>query len=727
MGHPARVASRQAPATKKGRPPKEAPRARRRIPRARPPGRSWEALRARTRRAWQALLEAALLGRREGGRREGGRREGGRGAWLREPLPLTELTRADLGWAAATGLASAGLFATVITSHPGLGDAPETVAGVSSLGILHSPGYPAYVLAAHIFTLLVPFGDEAFRVNLFSLFCASLSVAGVQLLARRAGVARWACSLGALALAVSPGFWFYAGFAKHDIFSGLLFVLGLHLVLAWSARPTTGRLAALAAAIGVGLASSWPLELTILPAVAFVLFVSRRKLTLRAATTAAATGLAVIVAFGGFVMLRAGENPAVNWGDATTIGRLVALVDRADFTPHGPTAQTGAQPGASGQPSHNQVGARRTEIERAQVAGRVGGYATVFGRELGIVGLLLAVMGVVVSLAWRRTAASYPLLIAFAANLIGATVVVGFGSSQGGLDGDLIDEGFVLGCYFVLACWLALGADQLVAVLAGDRVAGRLRRVGRSTVLAPALAVALAAAALVPVALGHWSAVHRDGQPFADRYASAVFRELPPHSVLFILGAELTQPLIYRQVVYHQRPDVTVIAADGLSYGWYRQQLSRRLRISLPPATGDQPLDAARTIAVVARTRPVYLDPRAAVGLKRLVGYRPVGIVSELASGQGPAYVSAPAQLEQQVLQAERQAGFPNHDWQLWPNTYVAQAEFRDAALEVARAYYEHRDFVGMRRALTNTLTIQPGDSAAEQDLALLNRTHGGG
>ena len=656
MGHPARVASRQAPATKKGRPSKaQSPRARRRIPRPRPSGRSWEALRARAGRAWQALLEAALLGRHQGGRRQGRPREGGRPAWLREPLPLTEFTRADLGWAAATGLASAGLFATVITSHPGLGDAPETVAGVSSLGILHSPGYPAYVLAAHIFTLLVPFGDEAFRVNLFSLVCASLSVAGVQLLARRAGAARWAASLGALTLAVSAGFWFYADFAKHDVFSGLLFLISLHLALAWQVRPTTRRLVALAAAIGLGLASSWPLELLVLPAVAFILFASRRQLSLRGLAPATATGLAVIVAMYGFVMVRASENPPLNWGGATTVSRLISLIERSDFNSHGASSPAGRASASTGAASAHapsgQGGGALGVIAPGAATGNVSGDVITFGRELGILGLLLAAFGLLVSLTRRRTAASYPLLIAFAANLIGATVVVDFGAAHAGFSDDLINEGFVLGCYFVLACWLAIGSGELVAI------AGRVRLGGRGRLLAPVAGAVLAAAVVLPLALGNRSVVKRNSKPFADRYASSAFSELPPHAAVFILGAELTQPLIYRQVVYHQRRDVAVIAADGLSYGWYREQLSRRLGITLPRPTGSQILDTSGAIAAVSRVRPVYLDPQAAEALKSLIGYRPVGILSQLAPGHGAATVSAPAQLAQSVQTAMRQAG----------------------------------------------------------------------
>jgi hypothetical protein len=265
-------------------------------------------------------------------------------------VPLTELLRADLAWAAATGLASAALFATALTGHVYLGDGPETVAGISSLGILHDPGYPAYVIVAHLFTLLIPFGSEAFKVNLFSLVCAALTVAGVQLLARRLGAARWAASIGALTLAASAGFWFYSGFAKHDIFSGLLFLLTLHLALAVRARPSTGRLVALAVVIGLGLGSSWPLELIILPTVAYVLIAGRRALRLRSLAAATASGLVVLVAVYGFVMVRAGENPPVNWGGATTVGRLWSLVNRADFRPHSspPAASAAGASGARG-------------------------------------------------------------------------------------------------------------------------------------------------------------------------------------------------------------------------------------------------------------------------------------------------------------------------------------------------------------------------------------------
>jgi hypothetical protein len=727
-GHPARVSARerqQAPAATKVRLSQPRPRPST-APKPRRPSRGWDlGAGARLRQAWISLLQAMLLGSRA--------RNSPRAVALRgrpaadEPAPralgerpaaasapgaagLGALHRVDLVWAAATAALSVVLFATVLDSFPWLGDAPETVAGVSSLGILHDPGYPSYVLAAHLFTLIVPAGSEAFAVNLFSLVCASVSIGALQLLARRLGAPRWAASLGALTLAASAGYWYYSGFAKHDIFSGLVYLLSLHLLLDWRARPSTGRLVTLALVVAVGLGSSWPLEVLILPSIVFVLIAARAQLLLRSLAAALASGLAALAAIYGFVMFRAGQHPAVDWGGATTLSRLVALVRRGDFSPHGSTAPKTVA-AASAHAGHGVA-------LFANIAGDVG----IFARELGVLALLLAVLGFLASVAWRRAPGSWPVLIALVVNLIGAYAVVDFGSQHGGFNSDLTDEGFVLGAYFVTAGWVALGAGELVSFLAGRRGTGRIApRLGRR--LLPVAAAALAAAVLVPAVLGNWSVVHRSSRDFTDGYAGAVLDELPPHAAVFVLGAELTQPLIYRQVVYRQRPDVAVIAADGLEFGWYRQQLSQRLHISLPPATGDEVFDGAQVIQAVARTRPVYLDPQAAEQFGGQLGYRPVGLLARLEPGRGLQHGASPAAVYARLLTAERLAGFPNRKWTLWPNDYVDQAEFAAAALKVAQLYYEQRDFAGMRSALVNTLRVEPGDQAAQRDLSALARS----
>jgi 4-amino-4-deoxy-L-arabinose transferase-like glycosyltransferase len=638
-------------------------------------------------------------------------------------MPFADLERTDFLWAAATGLASALVFAMVVSSHPGLSDASEAVAGVSSLGILHAPGYPAYVLVAKAFTLLVPFGDEAFRVSLFSLVCASLSVAGVWLLARRSGAARWAATLGALCLATSAGFWFYSGFAKHDMFSGLAFLIALSMLLAWDARPSTGRLVGTAAALAIGFGSSWPLMIMLGPCCGFVLIRGRRKLSLRSVTLAVATGAVLLVGIYGFVMVRAAENPPLNWGSATTPSALLALVGRSDFsTATDSTSNTSPQVSTgsgSSSSATSDTHARPNDLKRTFV------YVEMFSQELGIAGVLLAFWGLLASLWRQRSAATIPLLLLFGTNLVGAVVTVG-ASRLTGFDTGLIEEGFLLGCYFALAAWVALGASDLVALGRSLAPVRRLRESGRVRLLAPGVVTLMAAAILTFAVTGNWSVAHRSDNAFADDYAKTVFAELPPRAAVFVWGPDLSLPLTYRQVVDKERPSDVIIAVGGLAFGWYRRQISRELGTPLP-SMGAQTLQSiASVVRSVAAHRPTYIDVQATEFLRGIVGYRTDGLVAQVVPGRQPASAGSAAALQATVRALENQADITNPAWRGWPNAYLFQDDYVTLQLGVARAYYDQRDLGGMRRALQGVLRISPGNRTARSDLALLASQGGG-
>src|SRR4030095_321667 len=59
-------------------------------------------------------------------------------------------------------------------------DSGELIVAARSLGVAHPPGFPLYVMFAHLATL-VPIGSVAVRVNFASAFFASLACAGVAL------------------------------------------------------------------------------------------------------------------------------------------------------------------------------------------------------------------------------------------------------------------------------------------------------------------------------------------------------------------------------------------------------------------------------------------------------------------------------------------------------------------------------------------------------------------
>ncbi len=78
---------------------------------------------------------------------------------------------------AAAGASLAVLAVYVATLAPSVTfwDAGELIAAAHGLGIPHPPGTPVYVILAHVWGMLIPFGDYAWRLNLLSAVCGSLA------------------------------------------------------------------------------------------------------------------------------------------------------------------------------------------------------------------------------------------------------------------------------------------------------------------------------------------------------------------------------------------------------------------------------------------------------------------------------------------------------------------------------------------------------------------------
>jgi len=85
-------------------------------------------------------------------------------------------------------------------------DAGELILGPVGLGIVHPPGYPLYSLLGHLWSSLLPFGNLAFRINLFSAGMTALAVWGVFRLLRRTS-GPWLAAAVALAVGSVTHIW----------------------------------------------------------------------------------------------------------------------------------------------------------------------------------------------------------------------------------------------------------------------------------------------------------------------------------------------------------------------------------------------------------------------------------------------------------------------------------------------------------------------------------------
>src|SRR3954469_16456300 len=89
----------------------------------------------------------------------------------------------DRAWVApvvATALAF-GVYARTLAPDVTWADSGELVLAAATLGVAHPPGAPLWTLLAHLATL-VPLGSAAFRVNLLSAACGSLTVGAIAVL-----------------------------------------------------------------------------------------------------------------------------------------------------------------------------------------------------------------------------------------------------------------------------------------------------------------------------------------------------------------------------------------------------------------------------------------------------------------------------------------------------------------------------------------------------------------
>lgn len=182
-----------------------------------------------------------------------------------------------LDWVLAlcVGLLSLALYTRTLSPGVLPGDSGEFQVLAYQLGIAHCPGYPIYLLMAKAFTLL-PLGDVAYRVNLFSAFMAAIAVAGVYLLARLIQANRWAAIFGALALAVSDTFWSQAVIAEVYSAAAVFTVYILVCVLYWQ---RTGKafplfLAGLLGGISLGVHTT---VLVLAPGIAVFIWLHRRE------------------------------------------------------------------------------------------------------------------------------------------------------------------------------------------------------------------------------------------------------------------------------------------------------------------------------------------------------------------------------------------------------------------------------------------------------------------
>jgi len=173
---------------------------------------------------------------------------------LRTRTPI--FLRADWWVAAVVTLISGTVYFFTAQPNVGLLDSGEFIVAAQHFGVPHPTGYPLWTILAWLFTLL-PLGNAAWEVNLFSGFCGALAVGVTTLLAssmlrwmmpswgRELAGGEWARAAVAgtfgLLFAFSFSFWTQAVIAEVYTLHGLLVGLFMLSLYWWVRRPEQSR------------------------------------------------------------------------------------------------------------------------------------------------------------------------------------------------------------------------------------------------------------------------------------------------------------------------------------------------------------------------------------------------------------------------------------------------------------------------------------------------------
>lgn len=457
--------------------------------------------------------------------------------------------RLDLLLSAALGLLSLALYVRTLVPWLLPGDSGEFQVLAHQVGIAHTTGYPVYMLLGKLFITLVPAGDVAYRVNLFSAFMAAVTVGLIYAAGRLAARSRWGGLFAGLALTVSFTFWSQALIAEVYAIGAAFLAAVLVALLAWERTGRTSALAAAGMCGGLGLGAHASVGV-LAPAVAIYLALHRARW--RASWQPALAGALIGLALYGlaFLIVDLHAPPANIFNAAYGPARSAWGLREADL--QNPIARIAFIGGGRQW---------RTALypDPIHMVKRVGEYLLKLSREFSLLTLLLA-FGGFVALIWR----DWRLAVLLGLGLI-AQWLFYFNYHVGDI------YVFYISGYLLIALLAGAGFAALARLLARGRWPGQ-------RFVRPALLIALAATALQPVLGPNLSAVVKGEPPFltAREYPAnagtrhlwaemaSIVKELEADAIVFVDWNRL-YPLYYAAHIDAGRLDLQFIEAKPRS------------------------------------------------------------------------------------------------------------------------------------------------------------------
>jgi Protein O-mannosyl-transferase TMEM260-like len=470
------------------------------------------------------------------------------------------------------------LYISTLAPTVTLVDSGELIVCAYGLGVAHPPGFPLWVMLAHLATL-VPWGNVAGRVNFSSALFAALASAMLALVVaelmntascttpskRKRKTSKTAMdpesrsivviapALGAgLLLAFSRTLWFYATITEVYALNTLLVVAIFFLMLRWrrcivvdrkrigmaievnrGAPTNTGHdsLLYLAAFLfGLALGDHHVTVGLTLPAIGIVVYRTEglRFFLSRRLIYAALISIAGLIAVYSYLPWAASRSPILNWGEPRSFQEIWWHI-------------TGRQ--------YQVFISLRPEGIGEQFRQFVRFIFREFGYSLLPLPLFLAFCGFVRAFKTDRTAFWFLLVIIVASMAYNLSYEIAEDK-----------DAYYLPTFVAIAIAAGYGIRWLIECVVSNSIVGAKRHWLTTIILLIAPAMAF---------IGNWPFNNRSHYLIAHDYVENIFAAMKPNGLLLTQDWQVVSPMFYVQEIEHQRHDAKIVDVNLLRRSWY--------------------------------------------------------------------------------------------------------------------------------------------------------------
>jgi len=415
-----------------------------------------------------------------------------------------------------------GVFLTHAAPSVTVGDSGEFITSAVTLSLPHAPSYPLYFLAGKCFSTSVFWGNEGYKMNIFSGALNFVTLALVFWLMRGLGGSVAGSVFALLVLAGSPSF-FHNGLVTEVFSLNTVFV-----VLLMTVSFGGGRSGILLSAFlgGLGLGNHHTL-LFVFPGIALLLlgrYGREPGIWLRYVPMAFVFFLLGMTIYG-VLPLRSAKNPPLDWGNPETARNLYRTVARKDY---------GSLSLSLGDTPARTFGNTARQVSR---------FAKDYAHELTLVGCFLVILGAFKGFQGNRWWVMGVLVVWILAGPFFAVL--------GNLSFDAQSNGIIKRFYIlpvVVTIFLAGFGYEFI----------RRRLFWGSWLLF-----------LLPIFM-----IRQTSLAFSFRsdfltqdYSRGILRTLPPGAAFFMDGGDDTfYSMAFQRYVQQQRPDLAIFDRGGLIF-----------------------------------------------------------------------------------------------------------------------------------------------------------------